>query len=278
MEEGARDNGPAISVVIPACNEEATVGRCLDALLADAAPGELDVVVVCNGCTDRTAAVARAFPIRVLETSTGSKPLALNLGDRAASTFPRVYLDADTVLSTHDVRGLADSLRRGEAEAVAPRIELDPTMAAWGVRAYHRIWTRLPQIVHGLTGRGVYALSRQGRARFAQFPDVIADDLFIHELFPAPRGIVVQETTSRVTPAPTVRNLLRQKARVFAGNIQLHASQHRHTSAGPAKRLQALAGLVRAEPRLLPAAAVFLAVNTEAKRRGRLRPPGQITW
>lgn len=278
MEEGAFDGATAISVVIPACNEEATIARCLDALLAEAAPGELDVVVVCNGCTDRTATVARAFPVRVLETSTGSKPLALNLGDRAASTFPRVYIDADTTLSTRGVRALAGPLRRGEAEAVAPGLELDTAMAAWGVRAYHRIWVRLPQIVNGLMGRGVYALSRQGRARFSQFPDLIADDLFIHELFPAPRGIVVQGTTSRVIPAPTVGSLLRQKARVFAGNIQLHATRHRHAATGPARRLRVLAGLVRADPALLPAAAVYLAVNIEAKRRGRSRPSGQTTW
>lgn len=278
MDDGAFDGAAAISVVIPACNEEATIARCLDALLAEAAPGELDVVVVCNGCTDRTATVARAFPVRVLETSTGSKPLALNLGDRAASTFPRVYIDADTLLSTRGVRTLTGPLRRGEAEAVAPRLELDTAMAAWGVRAYHRIWVRLPQIVHGLMGRGVYALSRQGRARFSQFPDLIADDLFIHELFPAPRGIVVQGTTSRVIPAPTVGSLLRQKARVFAGNIQLHATRHRHAATGPARRLRVLAGLVRAEPALLPAAAVYLAVNIEAKRRGRSRPSGQATW
>ena len=50
-----------ISVVIPAHDEEAVVGRCLAALLDGARPGELDVVVVCNGCTDATADIARGF-------------------------------------------------------------------------------------------------------------------------------------------------------------------------------------------------------------------------
>ena len=40
---------PLGSVVIPAHNESTAIRRCLDALFAGLAPGELDVVVVCNG-------------------------------------------------------------------------------------------------------------------------------------------------------------------------------------------------------------------------------------
>ena len=50
-----------VSFVIPAHNEEAVIGRCLTALLAGARRDELDIIVVCNGCTDRTAEVARCI-------------------------------------------------------------------------------------------------------------------------------------------------------------------------------------------------------------------------
>ena len=46
------------SVVIAAHNEEAVIGRTLDALLASAAGHSLEVVVSANGCTDQTVAVA----------------------------------------------------------------------------------------------------------------------------------------------------------------------------------------------------------------------------
>ena len=52
--------GAVASVVIAAHNEAAVLGRCLRGLLADAEPGEFDVVVVPNGCTDATAEKARA--------------------------------------------------------------------------------------------------------------------------------------------------------------------------------------------------------------------------
>ena len=44
------------SVIIPAHNEAASIGRNLRALREGTRGGDLDVVVVCNGCTDRTAA------------------------------------------------------------------------------------------------------------------------------------------------------------------------------------------------------------------------------
>src|SRR5262245_58336894 len=47
------------SVVIPAHNEARVIERGLSSLLEGARPGELEIVVVCNGCTDDTAARAR---------------------------------------------------------------------------------------------------------------------------------------------------------------------------------------------------------------------------
>jgi glycosyltransferase involved in cell wall biosynthesis len=46
------------SIVIPAHNEERSIG----ALLAELAPlaGDTEVVVACNGCQDRTVEAARA--------------------------------------------------------------------------------------------------------------------------------------------------------------------------------------------------------------------------
>ena len=59
------------SAVVPAHNEQAVIARCVRSLLkrAEAEKEEIDLVVVCNGCTDGTAdAARRATPkARVLE-------------------------------------------------------------------------------------------------------------------------------------------------------------------------------------------------------------------
>src|SRR4051812_46956466 len=98
-----------ISIVIPAHNEAAVIGRCLSGLTQGAAPGELEIIVVCNGCTDGTAHIARSFgqDVRVVETQIASKAAALNLGDEVASGFPRFYVDADVRLPLDSVRAVA---------------------------------------------------------------------------------------------------------------------------------------------------------------------------
>jgi len=62
------------------------IARTLKALTRGALPDELDVVVVCNGCSDDTAAIARRFGelVRIIETALPNNAHALNLGDRAA--------------------------------------------------------------------------------------------------------------------------------------------------------------------------------------------------
>lgn len=266
---GRRETGAAdLSVVVPACNEQASIGRCLEALLADAQPGELEVVVVCNGCADDTAKIARAFgsPVAVVETPVGSKPHALNLGDQAVSAFPRVYVDADVELTTADLRALVDPLRRGEAEAAAPMAELASAEASRWARAHHRVWQRLPQIRGGLMGRGVYAMSQTGRLRFGPFPDLVADDLFVHSVFPPEQRMVVDTCTARVRAATTRRDLVRRKTRVFAGNDELAARQGGRPAGSGAR---SLARAVASEPALVWSVPAYLLVNAEAKRRAR---------
>ena len=162
-----------ISIVIPAHNESSVIARALQAITTGALPDELDVVVVCNGCTDDTAAIARAFgaPVRVIETALGNKTHALNLGDEAARAFPRIYIDADVVVTLTTIRALAERLERGEVIAVAPLAHFDLTGCSWPVRAFYDIRCRLPSFGEGIGGSGVYALSEVGPPPIWRFPE-----------------------------------------------------------------------------------------------------------
>src|ERR1700677_4126612 len=124
-----------ISVIIPAHNESSVIARTLRAMTEGAAPRELEVIVVCNGCDDDTAAVARGFSpsVRVIETKIASKAQALNLGDQAACGFPRVYSDADVVITIDAIRILARRLERGDVFVVAPPPSFDLAGCSWPV-------------------------------------------------------------------------------------------------------------------------------------------------
>jgi glycosyltransferase involved in cell wall biosynthesis len=225
-----------ISVVMPAHNEAQVIGRTLSALTKGALPGEMEVIVVCNGCTDDTAAVARAFDrgsveagdrtgdrVRVLETSVPSKIKALNLGDQTAVGFPRIYIDADVQLPIDVLRQLARCLECGPVLAAAPRPSIEVSGCPWSVRAYYDINSRLPSSHEGIGGSGVYALSQRGRARFGTFPDITADDGYVRIQFTPEERKTLMNCSSVVFAPKKLKDLIAIKTRSHFGNYELHA-------------------------------------------------------
>lgn len=256
------------SVVIPAHNEAAVIRRCLDALLAGFGPGELDVVVACNGCTDDTASLARSsgHRLRVVETGVASKPAALRAAEVQTTVFPRLYLDADVVLPAVSARLVLDRLRSGAALAARPPISYDTRHAAPLVRSYYRARARIPAVMGSLWGAGVYGLSRAGRARFGRFPDVIADDLFVDQHFRRGEIEIVEGPPVVVRVPRTTPDLLRILRRAYDGKRENQFLPYQ--PAGPAtapSTLRDLARLPRAEPARTADAAAYLGLATLAR-------------
>jgi len=274
-------SGPLVSIVIAACNEERVIGDCLTALVGTADPGELDVVVVCNGCADRTAEVARSFgpPVRVLETPVANKAAALRLGDEAARCLPRIYLDADIELPTAAVRALADSLEQPGVLAATVTRSVDLSGCSWFVRSHYRARSRAPYPDH-LVGRGVYALSAQGRARFAAFPLIIADDRYVQGLFRPDECVEIAWPVTIRAPR-SARGLLRATTRVAAGNLQERAYTPDQTSSS-GRSSGGTVALIRAHrsPARWGDLALYLATVSLARvlAHRRLRTGTQPQW
>ncbi|MGH6657959.1 MAG: glycosyltransferase [Actinocrinis sp.] len=208
------------SVVVPAHNEAAVIGRLLSGLVSDVASEASDgaeafeTIVVANGCTDDTEQVASRFPgVRVVATPVPNKHRALRLGDEHARDFPRIYVDADVELSAAGVRALASALRDPGVHAVAPQRHTPLDGIPWTVRWYYRIWEQLPVVRDGLFGRGVIGLSGEGHARIMALPELMGDDLAASLSFePRERRVI---DTARVTVHPPRRlaDLLRRRVR-----------------------------------------------------------------
>lgn len=197
------------SVVIPAHNEAAVISRTLSLLAEPARYGVLEVIVCCNGCTDDTAARASQFEgVRIVELPEASKIAALNAGDRAATAWPRIYLDADVELPSAAVPALVRALQKPGVLAGRPSFEYDTQGATRLVRAYYRARRRVPSLFTALWGAGVYALTEAGHQRVGEFPAVIADDLYVDGLF-SPEEKVIPATVSALVRTPrTVDGLL----------------------------------------------------------------------
>lgn len=210
------------SIVIPAHNEQSVIERCLNALLAQGSAVGKEIIVVCNGCSDRTAELARAFEnVQVLELEVASKIAALNAGDAAATLFPRVYLDADITCSLADLERCIANMSP-EHHIAAPQSTINMTHSSWFVRAYFSTWMELPYYKSGhMVGSGIYILTQQGRERFNAWPQIIADDAFVRALFKFEEIYVDKSSEFEIYAPRKLKGLVKIRTRARFGNMEV---------------------------------------------------------
>lgn len=273
-------NTARVSVVIPAHDEGPVIERCLRAMLCGAAPGEFEVVVVANGCTDDTAERARRFPVTVIEVAEPSKANALQVGDSRAHVFPRVYLDADVTLGAADLRTLGAVLEEPGALAAAPRLVVELGHTSYLVRSFYSVWLRHPYHRDSMIGSGVYALSRAGRERFGTFPRQTADDAFVHRLFAADERRVAKSATFRITAPRDLASLIAIKTRSRRGNLELDATHCRVRSSRFDLRLVRFLVSLLLRPWCWPACVVYawVVAVTSVRARAQLRRGANPRW
>lgn len=253
------------SIVIAAHNEEYVIGHTLAALLTDTHAEALEIIVSANGCTDRTVTIATRPGVLVIDRPDPGKAGALNAADAVATSFPRLYLDADIVVPAGGVDRLVAALANEPAPlAVVPRRRLNTDGRPWPVRAYFAINERLPAFRDGLFGRGLIALSQEGRSRFSEFPTMIADDLFLDSQFSSDEKAEVNDVLVVVEAPHTTRDLLRRLVRVRRGNAEMRTASRQGQIAVAIRQSDRWAWLrdvVLHQPTLAPAAVPYLALT-----------------
>lgn len=268
-----------VSLVIAAHNEEGVLGATLDALLAQPHIEAADVIVSANACRDRTVDVARSHGVKVIERAEAGKAGALNAADAIAEGYPRIYLDADIVLPDGAIGRLLQHFDDpSQPQAVVPRRRVDTAGAQWPVKAYFAINDRLPVFRTGLFGRGLIALSETGRARFAAFPVMIADDLFVDAQFGEHERVVAADVEIVVAAPRTTRSLIERLVRVRRGNGQLRAAADRGEVVAAVRRSDRwswLRDVVLRNPVLIGAAIPYVVITLVATRRARRVPVGE---
>jgi glycosyltransferase involved in cell wall biosynthesis len=100
-----REGHPFVSVIIPVLNEERVLGQCLESLKGmNFSSGELEVIIVDNGSTDKTIQIAHNYGTIFRLTVTEKKGVHIsalrNLGAAQARGDIFVFLDADCLVPT----------------------------------------------------------------------------------------------------------------------------------------------------------------------------------
>lgn len=110
----------AISVIIPAYNEELLLPRALRALKRQDYKKPFEIIVIDNASTDQTALIAQKNGVRIIQESKKGYANALNRGFREAQGEIVCVTDADSITPRNWVSAIAQSFR------------LNPKAVAWG--------------------------------------------------------------------------------------------------------------------------------------------------
>jgi rhamnosyltransferase len=112
------------SVIIPTRNEEAHIGRCLEAVYGQTVDFPFEVVVIDSGSRDRTKEIVRQYPVRLLEIAPREFHHARtrNLGAAASSGKYLVFLSGDALPADNEWLGaLVRNFREPATAAVYGR-------------------------------------------------------------------------------------------------------------------------------------------------------------
>lgn len=129
VREQAGARTPSVTIAVPCFNEERTLARTIESLLAiDYPKDKLEVVIVNDGSTDNTAAVADGFEgheqVRVFHKENGGKHTALNLAIEKSQADVIGALDADSFADKESLKRLTARFIDPEVQAVTGAIKV----------------------------------------------------------------------------------------------------------------------------------------------------------
>ena len=148
-----------VGVVMPALNEEASVGDVVSSLLrleGDGGQPLVDKVVVCdNGSSDETAQVARSAGAQVVVEQRRGYGIACQRALRAVYECAPdvvVFTDADGAFEANAVRELIEPLTIGYDFVLGTRTRgfVEPGALSWSQRIGNRIATLMIRVLWGV--------------------------------------------------------------------------------------------------------------------------------
>ena len=196
-----------LSIILPAKNEAAAIGATVEKIHAQLAQMRLEtdaeVLVVNDGSTDNTAAVAEAAGARVVHHPySKGNGAAIKTGARAAQGEMLVFMDADGQHDPADIPSLLDKLNQGHDMVVGARQK--GSQASVGRGLANGLYNRLAS---WMTGHKVEDLTSGFRA--------VRADKFREFLYLLPNGFSY----------PTTCTMAFFRAGYSVGYVPIHAAK-----------------------------------------------------
>jgi cellulose synthase/poly-beta-1,6-N-acetylglucosamine synthase-like glycosyltransferase len=222
---------PKISILIAVHNGDRFLADKLDSIVKLDYPRELmEVYVLSDGSTDRTAEIARSYAghgIQLLELPKGGKPAALNAGISRSTGEILVLTDVRQVLEPGSVRQLVANFADPTIGVVSGDLptrkgidlEEETTSLYWRYERALRMNLGRLGSTFGATGP-FYAIRRELTSVMP--PETLLDDMYL-PLGAFFRGyrLIVDETARAFDYPLSIRGEFRRKVRTLAGNYQI---------------------------------------------------------
>ncbi|MDO8647958.1 MAG: glycosyltransferase [Candidatus Diapherotrites archaeon] len=222
-----------LSLGIPAYNEEESIERMLSSvfkstLWRQTPPGMREVMVCCNGCTDKTEEIVRKISaqhlngeLKVMASAPGKvnawNALVKRMDRRAKVLF---FADADVLVHRTAFENLRNAFS-GKIVIAASRVVPVGKPKSIVLRGMGRLEKKaavpeLPEVIGMLYG------IRRDFAESVKMPhNIINDDGFLEAVAGKERTAFVSSAKVYYQPARTLRDWIKQKTRVYAGRRQL---------------------------------------------------------
>jgi len=116
---------PAVSVIVPAYNEEKNIARLIESLLDLDYPKEiLEIIIIDNNSNDRTKEIIKQYPVKLLEEKDiQSSYAARNKGIQNAKNEILAFVDSDCIATPQWVKEGVKVLVLESADLVGGNVE-----------------------------------------------------------------------------------------------------------------------------------------------------------
>ena len=131
------------SFIIPALNEEASIAICIQSIQAQQ-EAKLEIIIVDNGCTDRTVEIARQMGCIVVSEKKSGLSYARNAGADAAHGDILCFIDADGIVSNTWLRAARRCFAQANIGAVS----------GLSIYTHRSLWKRLYYNLYPLATSG----------------------------------------------------------------------------------------------------------------------------
>jgi glycosyltransferase involved in cell wall biosynthesis len=210
-------NPPALSIIIPAYNESARIGRTIAAArraLEEAGFSDYELIVSDDASTDDTSRIAQESGAKVVLSGKRNIGATRNVGAAAASGNYLLFLDADTTVNAATLKALAKAMDAGVVGGGACVSWSSP--AVWWLSVLVRVWNLYARLSKSPAG-SFFFVRREAFEQVGGFDEeyFVSEELFLAQKLKRLGKLVILTEPVATSPRKAYEFTIREHLGLF---------------------------------------------------------------